>query len=206
MARGTGFAREALARIDAQVVSVIAADLRTAVELGVAWACDPTCRVMPRTRTSSDQTKLPPQSIELCSRTPSARQESQPNPPSASSTQSFHTGQHLVCRSPQEPHAPCTMSGCTLHYTFVARACDFSVLSSSACGTQAAGCFQMHHGDVAKRLTWLTLAGQSVDVERQLCRLVRWPSGLRGSGRSLLALVRSAGRDRHCGRPSGGGA
>ena len=83
MARGTGFAREALARIDAQVVSVIAADLRTAVELGVAWACDPTCRVMPRTRTSSDQTKLPPQSIELCSRTPSARQESQPNPPSA---------------------------------------------------------------------------------------------------------------------------
>src|SRR5262249_43673348 len=36
---------------------------------------------------------------------------------------------------------------------------------------------QMHHGDVAKRLTWLALAGQSVDVERQLCRLVRRPSG-----------------------------
>ena len=41
MARGTGFAREALARIDAQVVSVIAADVRTAVELGVVRASDP---------------------------------------------------------------------------------------------------------------------------------------------------------------------
>jgi AcrR family transcriptional regulator len=41
MARGTGFAREALARIDAQVVSVIAADLRTAVERGVVRAFDP---------------------------------------------------------------------------------------------------------------------------------------------------------------------
>jgi AcrR family transcriptional regulator len=41
MARGTGFAREALARIDAQVVSVIAADVRAAVELGVVQAFDP---------------------------------------------------------------------------------------------------------------------------------------------------------------------
>ena len=41
MARGTGFAREALARIDAQVVSVIAADVRAAVELGVVRAFDP---------------------------------------------------------------------------------------------------------------------------------------------------------------------
>jgi AcrR family transcriptional regulator len=41
MARGTGFAREALARIDAQVVSVIAADVRTAVELGVVRPFDP---------------------------------------------------------------------------------------------------------------------------------------------------------------------
>jgi TetR/AcrR family fatty acid metabolism transcriptional regulator len=41
MARGTGFAREALARIDAQVISVIAADVRAAVELGVVRASDP---------------------------------------------------------------------------------------------------------------------------------------------------------------------
>jgi AcrR family transcriptional regulator len=41
MARGTGFAHEALARIDAQVVSVIAADVRAAVELGVVRAFDP---------------------------------------------------------------------------------------------------------------------------------------------------------------------
>jgi hypothetical protein len=41
MARGTGFAREALARIDAQVVSVIAADIRAAVELGVVRTFDP---------------------------------------------------------------------------------------------------------------------------------------------------------------------
>jgi hypothetical protein len=41
MARGTGFAREALARIDEQVVSVIAADVHAAVELGVVRACDP---------------------------------------------------------------------------------------------------------------------------------------------------------------------
>jgi AcrR family transcriptional regulator len=41
MARGTGFAREALARIDAEVVSVIAADIRAAVELGVVRAFDP---------------------------------------------------------------------------------------------------------------------------------------------------------------------
>ena len=41
MARGTGFAREALARIAAQVVSVIAADVRAAVELGVVRAFDP---------------------------------------------------------------------------------------------------------------------------------------------------------------------
>jgi len=41
MARGTGFAREALARIDAEVVSVIAADVRAAVELGVVRAFDP---------------------------------------------------------------------------------------------------------------------------------------------------------------------
>jgi len=41
MARGTGFAREALARIDAEVVSVIAADVRAALELGVVRAFDP---------------------------------------------------------------------------------------------------------------------------------------------------------------------
>jgi hypothetical protein len=41
MARGTGFAREALARIDAQVVSVIAADVRAATEQGVVRAFDP---------------------------------------------------------------------------------------------------------------------------------------------------------------------
>jgi TetR/AcrR family fatty acid metabolism transcriptional regulator len=41
MARGTGFASEALARIDAQVVSVIAADVRAAVELGVVRGFDP---------------------------------------------------------------------------------------------------------------------------------------------------------------------
>ena len=41
MARGTGFARAALARIDAQVISVIAADVRAAVELGVVRALDP---------------------------------------------------------------------------------------------------------------------------------------------------------------------
>jgi AcrR family transcriptional regulator len=41
MARGTGFAREALARIDAEVVSVIAADVRTAAELGVVRPFDP---------------------------------------------------------------------------------------------------------------------------------------------------------------------
>ena len=41
MARGTGFARDALARIDAQVVTVIAADVRAAVELGVVRAFDP---------------------------------------------------------------------------------------------------------------------------------------------------------------------
>jgi hypothetical protein len=41
MARGTGFAREALARIDAQVVSVIAADVRAAMEQGVVRAFDP---------------------------------------------------------------------------------------------------------------------------------------------------------------------
>jgi hypothetical protein len=36
MARGTGFARETLARIDAQVVSAIAADVRAAMERRVA--------------------------------------------------------------------------------------------------------------------------------------------------------------------------
>jgi hypothetical protein len=36
MARSTGFAREALARIDAQVVSVIAADVRAAMDRRVA--------------------------------------------------------------------------------------------------------------------------------------------------------------------------
>jgi TetR/AcrR family transcriptional regulator, fatty acid metabolism regulator protein len=41
MARGTGFARETLARIDAQVVSVIAADVRAAMEQGVVRAFDP---------------------------------------------------------------------------------------------------------------------------------------------------------------------
>jgi AcrR family transcriptional regulator len=41
MARGTGFAREALARIDAQVGSVIAADVRAAMEQGVVRAFDP---------------------------------------------------------------------------------------------------------------------------------------------------------------------
>jgi AcrR family transcriptional regulator len=41
MARSTGFAREALARIDAQVVSVIAADVRAAMEQGVVRAFDP---------------------------------------------------------------------------------------------------------------------------------------------------------------------
>jgi TetR/AcrR family fatty acid metabolism transcriptional regulator len=41
MARGTGFAREALARIDAQVVRVIAADVRTAAERGVVRSFDP---------------------------------------------------------------------------------------------------------------------------------------------------------------------
>ena len=41
MARGTGFARDALARIDAQVVTVIAADVRAAVELGVVQEFDP---------------------------------------------------------------------------------------------------------------------------------------------------------------------
>jgi TetR/AcrR family transcriptional regulator, fatty acid metabolism regulator protein len=41
MARGTGFAREALARIDAQVVSVIAADVRAAMEQGAVRAFDP---------------------------------------------------------------------------------------------------------------------------------------------------------------------
>ncbi len=41
VARGTGFVRETLARIDAQVVNLIAADVRTAVELGVLRAFDP---------------------------------------------------------------------------------------------------------------------------------------------------------------------
>jgi hypothetical protein len=41
MARGTGFARETLARIDAQVVSVIAADVRAAMEQGAVRAFDP---------------------------------------------------------------------------------------------------------------------------------------------------------------------
>jgi len=41
MARGTGFAREILARIDAQVVSVIAADVRAAMEQGAVRAFDP---------------------------------------------------------------------------------------------------------------------------------------------------------------------
>src|SRR5262249_34226006 len=41
MARGTGFARETLARIDAQVVSVIAADVRAAMERGVVRAFAP---------------------------------------------------------------------------------------------------------------------------------------------------------------------
>jgi TetR/AcrR family fatty acid metabolism transcriptional regulator len=41
MARGTGFAREALARIDEQVVSVIAADVRAAMEQEVVRAFDP---------------------------------------------------------------------------------------------------------------------------------------------------------------------
>src|SRR5262249_26049236 len=41
MARGTGFAREALARIDAQGVSVIAAGVPAGVELGVVQAFDP---------------------------------------------------------------------------------------------------------------------------------------------------------------------
>jgi AcrR family transcriptional regulator len=41
MARGTGFAREALTRIDAQVVSVIAADVRAAMEQGAVRAFDP---------------------------------------------------------------------------------------------------------------------------------------------------------------------
>jgi TetR/AcrR family transcriptional regulator, fatty acid metabolism regulator protein len=41
VARGTGFVRETLARIDAQVVNMIAADVRTAVELGVLRAFDP---------------------------------------------------------------------------------------------------------------------------------------------------------------------
>ncbi len=41
MARGTGFASEALARIDAQVIGVIAADVRAAVEVGVVRAFDP---------------------------------------------------------------------------------------------------------------------------------------------------------------------
>jgi TetR/AcrR family transcriptional regulator, fatty acid metabolism regulator protein len=41
MARGTGFARETLARIDAQVVSVIAADVRAAMDRGVVRRFDP---------------------------------------------------------------------------------------------------------------------------------------------------------------------
>jgi TetR/AcrR family transcriptional regulator, fatty acid metabolism regulator protein len=41
MARGTGFARETLARIDAQVVSVIAADVRAAMDSGVVRPFDP---------------------------------------------------------------------------------------------------------------------------------------------------------------------
>ena len=41
MARGTGFAREALARIDTQVVSVIAADIRAAMDRGVVRPFDP---------------------------------------------------------------------------------------------------------------------------------------------------------------------
>jgi len=41
MARGTGFAREALAGIDAQVVRVIAADVRAAAEHGVVRSFDP---------------------------------------------------------------------------------------------------------------------------------------------------------------------
>jgi TetR/AcrR family fatty acid metabolism transcriptional regulator len=40
MARGTGFARETLARIDAQVVRVIAADVRAAAERGVVRSFD----------------------------------------------------------------------------------------------------------------------------------------------------------------------
>jgi AcrR family transcriptional regulator len=41
MARGTGFAREALSRIGAQVVQVIAADVRAAAERGVVGSFDP---------------------------------------------------------------------------------------------------------------------------------------------------------------------
>jgi TetR/AcrR family transcriptional regulator, fatty acid metabolism regulator protein len=41
MARSTGFARETLGRIDAQVISVIAADIRAAMERGVVRAFDP---------------------------------------------------------------------------------------------------------------------------------------------------------------------
>ena len=41
VARGTGFVRETLARIDAQGVNMIAADVRTAVELGVLRTFDP---------------------------------------------------------------------------------------------------------------------------------------------------------------------
>jgi TetR/AcrR family transcriptional regulator, fatty acid metabolism regulator protein len=41
MARGTGFARETLARIDAQVVSVIAADVRAAMDRGLVRPFDP---------------------------------------------------------------------------------------------------------------------------------------------------------------------
>jgi TetR/AcrR family transcriptional regulator, fatty acid metabolism regulator protein len=41
MARGTGFAREGLARIDAQVIRLIAADVRVAVEGGVVRSFDP---------------------------------------------------------------------------------------------------------------------------------------------------------------------
>jgi AcrR family transcriptional regulator len=41
MARGSGFAREALARIDSQLISVIEADIRAATGLGVLRAFDP---------------------------------------------------------------------------------------------------------------------------------------------------------------------
>ena len=48
--------------------------------------------------------------------------------------------------------------------------------------------------------------GRSVDAERQLSRLVRWPLRSPHSGRSLLVLVRPVRRGRHRGRLSGGGA